>query len=716
MRSIRYISIVALPLGLSVLLMSGCMGAKALPAPIVPVAAQMSLTAGGTTAVIESRSGRVRSLRVGPGHEEMCQPHPGGGETPYGYVEVKDLHSGKVYSPIHSRRIVNGWQTAGRIAGAQIEFVEQYAEAPFTVHHVLTETAAGIRWEVRIAALPAVQPTRTSPAPSSEELNRSLQVTWVLPVPVGWHFWGPNDVVAQATDAITPHRFIYGHTDTSPNSIVIPLVGVWGLSGGGAVFSPPDVRKCQIVFEVAGGYFTDMPRGGLRHAEDLQTLRVEHNFVGVRPGKELSLAICVAGTRPDWRSVMGTYVRRYRELFEPIPQTRKVEGSHRTMGAHAFQPKDVANYRQQGVTDIEVHGHFVRYGEYLPDGALEDPHKTWLHQNYKDSNVLSVNAIRQTIKQLSDGGIAPFVYFYNVHAQPALVEEKFTSELMRSEDGKVNIQYEGEPALHAQPDSAFGLQLLTQLDRLLKAYEQAPGIFLDNYSIQWVDFAHDDGVTMIHNRPAYDMNRNHQDVGTLCMARIHKAGKITMVNKLSTIESAKGADMVLLEPLTAQGLKEVALACAVRPVFPTEYGSDLSTEKQMQHLLIWGGLPAQALAPYRPLTDGLIGKRWVFDADPVTLPRGYSGQIFRIDPHAAHGGDVVVTLVNLQASYKDKQLTEGLTVTVRLPEIEEFTKVTWLSAERYEQKPELCEFDRDGKSIVVHMPLVGAAGVLRCSR
>lgn len=692
--------------------------------PQVMAPRQMTLSAAGAMAVVDSTTGCVTSLRLGQAREEMCQAHPAGGDQPFGFVEVLDQRTGRIYNPIYTPGTITSWHTMGKIDGTEVAFTEHYAGAPFEVRHLLKETKAGIRWEVAVSLLTEEARKHTIRRGSPEDrsavdpqhLDRSVQVAWVLPVPAGWQFWGPNDVVAHPTDAVTPYRYVYGHTDYSAYSTLIPLVGVWGRQSGAAIFSPPDVRKCQIMFDLAAPYITDMPQGGLRHAEDMQMLWVRHDMVGLRPGRPLRLAICIAGTRPDWRSVMGHYVDAYPDLFEPVPQTRKYEGLHHTSYAAWFDAKDLGKYHEEGVTSAELHAHFPRYGEYVPPGAIENPDKTWTSAPSGSNTPLSVAKNRQTIKQLKDAGVAPFLYFYNVHAQPSLVAEKFQDDVMHGEDGRVNIQFEGEPALRAQPDSPFGRHLLEQLGLLLKAYPEAPGVFMDNFAVQWVDFAHDDSVTMVHDLPAYDLNRNHQDLGTMCMTRIHEAGKVVMVNKMATIESGHGVDMVLLEKMTVPMLKTCALACAYRPLFPTEQGASLSPEKRMQQLLIWGGLPAESLPAYRPLTNALIGKRWVFDPDPLTLPRNYDGQIFRIDEHAPYAGDVVVTVVNLQLSYKDRQYTEGLSVSIRLPEIDEFHKATWMAAERPDQKPEPCQFDRDGEAMIVHLPLVGAAGVLRLSR
>jgi hypothetical protein len=119
---------------------------------------------------------------------------------------------------------------------------------------------------------------------------------------------------------------------------------------------------------------------------------------------------------------------------------------------------------------------------------------------------------------------------------------------------------------------------------------------------------------------------------------------------------------------------------------------------------------------YRPLTDAMIGKRWVFEADPLTLPAGYQGQVFRIDPHAPHAGDVVVSVVDPTRSWKDEKWTEGLSVTVRLPEADQLRKVTWLAVEKSHDAPQVCEFTRDGQAIRVNLPGAGAAGILRFER
>jgi len=144
----------------------------------------------------------------------------------------------------------------------------------------------------------------------------------------------------------------------------------------------------------------------------------------------------------------------------------------------------------------------------------------------------------------------------------------------------------------------------------------------------------------------------------------------------------------------------------------------------MQHLLLYGGTSAATLyrrdrhtwRAYRRLTDAMIGKRWVFDPDPLWVPPGHEGQVFRIDPDAPHGGSVVVALVDLEASWRDGASTRDLRVRLRLPENDRLTKAVWIAPSLDpDAKPTPCELVRAGRTLQVMLPPVGAAGVVRLS-
>lgn len=710
---------------------------------------QYAVSAAGAGVTVDPASGVVRSVVLN-GQQEMARPHPAGSEQPFGWVQVTDLYAGRTYSPTAAdcQYRTLSHDRIERDGGTEVMTTQQYEGAPFFIEQTFRQTPAGVRWEARLQSHPEMKE------------NRSVVVTWVLPLPQGWKFWGPSNLDVHTTNGVSPFRYLYGHTDSSPMCTVIPLVGVWSKEAGAAIFSPPDIRKSQIVFEVHTQGLPDVGTGVFRHVEDLQSLRVSYHQVGLRPGKDLTFAITLAGTRPDWRGVLGHYVSSYPELFEPIPQTRQWEGMYGITtprgwlglprrGETAAQTQPAAETqgaatqssgrprRQRGrpgrasenlvnarATCVEVHCHFLEYGYFINQEFIDNPDKEFECVAHPNNGPNSYNQNRRVFREMMDNGVGPFVYFYNVHSLPATIKKRYPGEMMLDERGRPAIQWHTEPAVVAQPDSAFGRNLLDQIRLLVKAYPEVPGFFVDNYAIQKIDFAHDDGVTMVHNKPCYDLNRNHQDIGTRCFEIAHQAGKVMMVNKLATIESARGADMVLVEGADPHAMMTTALACVSRPFFPLiidRRGEDWA-ERMLKLLLVWGGTPgtelmlqAETTQAYRPLTDCLIGKRWVFDADPLTLPAGYQGQIFRIDPAAPHAGDVVVTVVNPARSWQDRVRVEDLTVTVRLPEAEQLTTVTWLPVEKSQDPAQTCEFTRDGQAIIVKLPPVGAAGVLRLS-
>ena len=714
----------------------------------------VTLTAAGAALKIDPASGVVRSIMLND-QEEMARPHPAGSDVPFAYLQVVDLTTRRTYDPLSGSRKGLSRDQAKRDGATEVTFTEQYDGAPFVIEQTFRQTPAGVRWEARLRLH------------GDQKDNRSVVVTWVLPLPMNWKFWGPSNLDVHTTNGVAPFRYCYGHTDGGPMCTVIPLVGAWGRKAGAAIFSPPDVRKSQIIFEVHTQGLPDVGTGVFRRVEDLQSLRASYHQIGLRSGKDLTLAIDIAGTRPDWRGVLGHYVNTYPELFEPIPQTRQYEGMYgittptawlglqrrpdsasaptsqtqpasQTLSA-ASQPDRRAGrggdrQRERGrenfvaarATCVEMHSHFLEYGYFISQEVLDKPDKEFDCIPHLRNGPNSYTQNRAVFGEMIDKGIGPFPYFYNVHSLPATIEKRYPGEMMRDEQGKPLIQWFTEPAVVAQPDSAFGKNLLDQLRLLIRAYPNVPGFFVDNYSIQKIDFAHDDGVTMVHNKPCYDLNRNHQDIGTRCHEIAHQAGKIMMVNKLATIESAKGADMVLVEGADPQSVITTALACVNRPFFPLNVDRsdrDYWVERALQLILVWGATPdvelardADTLKAYRPLTDAMIGKRWVFDADPLTLPAGFQGQIFRIDRNAPHAGDVVVTVVDPTRSWKDEKLADNLTATVRLPEAEQLTKVTWLSVEKSRDAAEVCEFTRDGQTIKVKLPPVGAAGILRLSR
>jgi len=629
---------------------------------------EATLRAGGLVVSIERKTGAVRRLRVGPALETMSR-------WPLaGYLEIVDLRDRKTYDPSVASAI-GGWRVGGGDEPRSLSFRREYEGAPFGIEETFEAADDHLRWTAVLRLL------------GERKENRSVRVNWVLPLPGGWRYWSPRDLTVRRADGVSGYRAVYGHAGFGPHTTIIPLVSAWGRRGGLVCYSPPDVRKSQIIFEVDPHGLPDPPRGMSRLPGDLPRLRVAHHLVGLRAGKPLALAVCLAGVKPGWRPALGHYVHAHPQLFEPAPAARKLEGMYAITGSGRMSRDTLRQMRQAGVTFVELHGSFPEYGIYMTEEMLADPDLTVPCKPHPRNRV-SLRNNRRWIGELNKASIAPFMYFYNCHALPATINKRWPAAGFEDERGRPLLKWYTEPSVYGPPGSPFGKHMVRQMELMLKAYPAVGGFFVDNFGIEMVSFAHDDGVTMIRNRPAYDLNRNHQGLGPVCFAKAHAAGKLIMINKLATIESARGADMVLTEGNSLHSVTQHALACVFRAVFPLGAMRGMSVEQALQHLLLLGGTPEEGLyrrdpetmKAYRPLTDAMIGKRWVLTRDPLTVPRPYAGQVFRIDKHAAGAGDVVVALVDLNRSWRQKRFTEGLTVKVRLPDAGELKKATWLAA------------------------------------
>jgi len=664
-----------------------------------------TLKACNATVVVDSRTGSVSSIVLGRGKAPMTPARPAA------FLAVEDLRDGRRYHPLAETFVIRRWKTSRAGGRRSVSFVQQYAGAPLRIAQTFTETPEGVRWDasLRLAA--------------GEADNRSVRVAWALPAPLGWAVWAPQDTTVGRNDGVTPQRYVYGHTSFRPYGTAIPLVATWSDKAGLVAFSPPDVQKPYVSFDLLTEDLPTWVRGIAPAADDQPHLRITYHLVGLRPGKALNLAVCLAGVRPDWRCALGHYVKAYPHLFEPVPATRAVEGMYAITTPTRLAAGGMKRLTTPGTTFAEVHGHFPEYSVFVEPDAIAETEKTWRCKPHP-SKPLSVADNRKWIDKLNDAGIAPFMYWYNVHALPETIRRRWPGSTMRDERGRALLKWHTEPSVWGAPDSPFGKHLIRQMDLMLEAYPKMAGLFVDNFAVEMLDFAHDDGVTMVHDKCVYDLNRNHQTIGPICFKRAHAAGKIIMVNKISTIESLAGADMVLAETRGVASVRKHALACVYRPLFPLKMElpeGEHGAERGIQHLLLNGCFPDDALyyadpaamTAYRPLTDAMIGKRWVLDFDPLTVPAGFDGQVFRIDKAAAHGGTAVVVLADLARSYTEGRFTRRLTVTIRLPEAKRYRRATFLPVERSGRKPRACKMRRTKNALTIHLPPVGAAGIVR---
>ena len=107
---------------------------------------------------------------------------------------------------------------------------------------------------------------------------------------------------------------------------------------------------------------------------------------------------------------------------------------------------------------------------------------------------------------------------------------------------------------------------------------------------------------------------------------------------------------------------------------------------------------AKALEAYGPLFNFLVGRTWVLAGDPVELPAGIRGNIFR-----QPSGDYIVTMVSDDRSiFDDLPARKDVKITVRVPDMDKFAQAEIYSADYKGAKA--ATIDRGGKSTTATGP------------
>jgi hypothetical protein len=246
------------------------------------------------------------------------------------------------------------------------------------------------------------------------------------------------------------------------------------------------------------------------------------------------------------------------------------------------------------------------------------------------------------------------------------------------------------------------------------------------------DFAHDDGITMVNNKPAYYPEFMYQRLMRDHIRPIlRKKGMLITANKPVTVVSCQGLDGIMAMEdapredspawITAQSylglgrhtmiLEASASNVEMMYLHCLRYGmfdTDLTNEPRR------GGVVNEEVlrrnrelrAAYRPFIDKFRGRKWVFHPRALELPRFTEGNIFRLND-----GSVMVTVVS---AWRNLRSAEGfhpnLEVTCRLPDAGDM-KTVEVHAVDLGEKADV-QPKREGDTLKITMPKHGKATVI----
>mgnify|MGYP000206359837 CR=1 FL=1 len=683
----------------------------------------IGLRGGGVECDLDRATGRIVRLVHSASGEAFVSAETG----PAG-LEVFDELDRKWYTDLHTPATVSDLTVNER----EVTFVKRLEGAPFGLRLTLRPSGDGVRLYTEVSLDKGVA-------------LRSVRISVVLPVTVGLMSWtaswpAPADVRTE------PMRYCYLADEKGKARTGIPMLTLLRAGRAGLTMCMPfEVPKVQLnmgvePYDPTKWYVPEkIPRLNAGAEVDTVTppdkddmgerlvMRFTEKHVGLRPDRTLPFAMWFFGHEPDWRPALGRIVETYRDYFEPHPAFAALAGGTYGANPNKVDPEKLQQLRPFGLTKNWFHAHFEFHGEFLTDEACGQDGYTWLCEPYpKEFTNLTIERVRQGIHRLKELGNATFIYGFNMHCDETIIAKRnLQADVAKNEQGDIARAYHEQPVMYFSPDSPFGRHQLEQMDRLMRMYPEIDGVALDNWNYAGIDFGHDDGITMVNNKPAANLNFTQQRMIPAIAAKMHSTGRFVFTNKGRTIESFRGVDTVLTEAHGHKTYGTFAYMNLHRCVTPCEYKSMEDAkyaEYVLKYVLVWGGQPSsfeiqsdpeQSLA-YKPLYDCIRNQRWVFTPDPLTLPAGCEGQIFRIDERSPwNAGTVAVTVVRQDVSWRDGKFRKNLKVKVRLPDSDRFTKARWIGVEGSAGGPVECKLSRKKGEITATVPAVGAAGVLQ---
>jgi hypothetical protein len=288
--------------------------------------------------------------------------------------------------------------------------------------------------------------------------------------------------------------------------------------------------------------------------------------------------------------------------------------------------------------------------------------------------------------------------------------------------------------MNADPSTGFGKHMIAQAREMVDAYPDSAGFFWDVYGRSYMfDFAHDDGITMVNNKPAYYPEFMYQRLMSGHIRPLLRSrGMLITANKPVSVVSCRGLDAIMAMEdapredspswITAQsylGLSRHTMILEARPE---------NAETMYLHCLRYGmfdtdfgnrpGAPAreetmrrarELQRTYRPYIDRLRGRKWIFHPQALELPRNTEGNIFRLND-----GSGMVTMVSVWRHLREAEgFNSNLEVVCRLPDATAMKRVEVHAIDLGQTSA--VEPRRDGDALRITVPRHGKATVILLS-
>jgi hypothetical protein len=636
---------------------------------------------------VERKTGWIRSLVFKAKQVDLFQQLRQGIPGYIGGLKIYDEREEKWFNDLNDPFTVSDVRQRGN----RITFTKKFRGAAFKLFVTLLLEQDAFHWEVK------------AEKNSSHAPDRSLRVHFQWPLIAGWDVWAPAYNGEFAFDGMTSFEYMHIQVPyVSNKEVILPMISHFSkkLDVGFSILEPMDAKVPAAKFQFANGekcYNWGAMQKDIRAVPVLETVNYYIGLVGKRP---MHTKIMMMFHEGDWRPGLGKVFKRWKEFFVPTSDTiYKNEG---TFTCESVRTSDeLKRCKDFGIKTLEVHGHFEDYCDYYQAG--KDSWLTnWAKEGYYqktgctltpqqldaffathtddeicdamkgqvslDPNVahrlvrLHRADARARLAKLAKAGIGCYWYFNYTDGYRPRVEKSWPDSIARNENGA--YQPSGWFNCHnmnADPRWSFGKHMIRDARRIFETYPALAGFFLDCFRHYEIDFAHDDGVTVVNHKPAYSMNFSYDDVERKIKSYMIPRKLGSFANKPQSIRSMRWTDGVLLEGDGDFNEEKYFWACISKPLF-FMWGSDKKPmDENLRRSVFHGCYPKYAFdnkrtyeqnkahfARYLPLCAQFKRRTFCFERDPMRVPAGSRGKLYTI------GNDYIAGIMSEFLTTEDK--------------------------------------------------------------
>ena len=598
-----------------------------------------------------------------------------------GGLRIYDEKARKWYTDYNSPFTVSNFRAGVK----NISFNKYYKGSEFKLKVVFTAEKDCIDWSVEIEKN------------NKKVKDRSIRVYFIMPLIAGWDVWAPAYLGEFTFDGMASFEYMYSQIPYFGNKeIVVPILSHFNktLDAGYSIIVPYDKKVPAAKFQFQNGERVfDWGTQEKKYIEDNPVLEVVNYYIGLIGARKLQTSCKIFLHEGDWRPGLGLTFEKYKNYF--VPQAKDIYKKEGVFQCGGIKTADfIKEEKKLGLKYLEFHGHFPSYGYYFPKeeswktigvserlyhqskgklspeeveretAVISKKEIERLTRDKAEYTVLSRKSIKKALIKLKKAGINCYYYTNFSDAFKPWVEKNFKSSLAKAENGEyVPSGWYMCHLVNADLKYPFGKYMLETAKKTLKEYPMLDGFFLDCWRHYDLDFAHNDGVTVVNNKPCYSTNFAFDGLNEKIHDLLVKKGMNNFANKPQTIRSMKDVDGQLLEGDGSISEEKFFYASIAKPMFCMWTSDAKSTDENLRRTVVSAGYPTtphidgssgysvahwsdyKSRTPagkkylkkisalyqsYLPLYAQFKERVLCFEADPMRLSEGMRGKLYTV--------------------------------------------------------------------------------------